>query len=427
MAASTEDAAADATMAARGPNDANVLADMRTGQRCLFRAADNRLRRMFSKPHGKLVRYNHQLWGFKAVGALRTKMGTRSDTRVFLRRRADLHGRLGPGAELGGQPAVYCDSTGKKIAFDRIWRGFWDPARRWRIGQNHEPATSSASIAVRDDRRNACAPDAAEREAYRHPEGARPEWLSARFHSAFDAFGPGAQPTAWDVPEEPDGLVDEGFEMSRSMAIVTPEPPPASDRSGRPWYAQAFVNLVTGRPSRPVAYAAEEEGEARAADPPGVMGPMRPTSEARAMDVGMYPRPSTPGSPSYETSTYEPTSSSFEPTTPPYEPTSPLSSPTAPAPAAAAASGEAWEEYHLDADGVPHPGPAPGSTAAAAARERKDAEAEQCSICLDAPRCYVFIPCGHMTACGTCARRFWEKPCPICRKKVKAMQKVFKS
>jgi hypothetical protein len=215
--------------------------------------------------------------------------------------------------------------------------------------------------------------------------------------------------------------VDEGFEPSRNMAIVTPEPPPGSDRSsGRPWYAHVFVNPVTGRPSRPVPYTAEEEAEVRAAGSPDVMGPMRPTAEARAMDVGMYPWPSEPVSPSYEAATYEPTS-------PAYEPTSPLFSPTAAAPVAAAANGEKWEEYHLDADGVPHPGPAPGSTAAAASRKRKEAEAEQCSICLDASRCYVFIPCGHMAACGTCAFKFHEKPCPICRKKVKAMQKVFKS
>ena len=78
---------------ARGPSNEHMLADMRGGTKCLFRAADTRLRRMFSKPHGKLVRYHHQLWGFKAVGALRTKMGSRSDTRVFLRRRAERHVR----------------------------------------------------------------------------------------------------------------------------------------------------------------------------------------------------------------------------------------------------------------------------------------------------------------------------------------------
>ncbi len=89
-----------------------------------------------------------------------------------------------------------------------------------------------------------------------------------------------------------------------------------------------------------------------------------------------------------------------------------------------------WEEYHLDAHGVPHPGPEPVSAAAPAARERKehkDAEADQCSICLDAPRSHVFAPCGHMTACGACAVRFRKQPCPLCRTKVQTIVKLFKA
>ena len=115
----------------------------------------------------------------------------------------------------------------------------------------------------------------------------------------------------------------------------------------------------------------------------------------------------------------QPTSSSFG-RRPAIEPTG--RSPPARA-AAAAASGEAWESTTWTRTACRRP--APGSPAAAAARERKDAEAEQCSICLTR-RGLRLRPCG----CGgvrPCARRFWEKPCPICRKKVKAMQKVFKS
>ena len=396
---------------ARGPSNEHMLADMRGGTKCLFRAADTRLRRMFSKPHGKLVRYHHQLWGFKAVGALRTKMGSRSDTRVFLRRRADLHGRLEP--EMYAPAAVYCDSTGKKLAFDRVWRGFWDPARRWRVGQNHRPPNTTHSIAVRDDNRSAAALNASEREAYWRPEGELPPWLDPRFASAFDAFGPGAQPTAWDVPEEPEGLVDEGFELPQTMSIVAPEPPPPPRGGGGGGVGASFASWLNRMTE---SY------------------PLRPTAEARALDVGMATpmlEPANPESPEYEPTSpmRRATSPADRPASPRYQPTSPMYSPTAAPPVAAAAAGGAWEEYHLDAHGVPHPGPAPVSTAAPApaACERKDAEAEQCSICLDAPRSHVFAPCGHMTACGACAVRFRKQPCPLCRTKVQTIVKLFKA
>ena len=392
MAASTADADAEAAVAARGPGDANMLADMRGGARCLFRAADGRLRRMFSKPHGKLVRYNHQLWGFKAVGALRTKMGTRSDTRVFLRRKADLHGRLEP--EVPGR-RVYCDSTGKKLSFDRVWRGFWDQARNWRMGQNDRSARSTHSAAVRDDIRVAARPDANASEMYYYPEGARPEWLSARFHSEFNALGSGAQLTGVDVPEEPDGLVDEGFELAGTISIVEPVPPP---RSGS-LLADAAVQQRMAEPS--------------------ALPPMRPTAEARLMDVGMARPMLEPAHPA--SLPYQPTSPMHRPTSPTYRPTSPMHSPTAAAPA----SDGGWEEYHLDAHGVPHSGPAPA--ARKREREGEGVEAELCSICLDTPRSHVFTPCGHMTACGACAVRFRKQPCPICRTKVQATVKLFKA
>jgi len=50
-----------------------------------------------------------------------------------------------------------------------------------------------------------------------------------------------------------------------------------------------------------------------------------------------------------------------------------------------------------------------------------------CTICLEAPRSHVFIPCGHFVACESCALKAfqWRSACPICRKKSSMVTKVF--
>lgn len=48
-----------------------------------------------------------------------------------------------------------------------------------------------------------------------------------------------------------------------------------------------------------------------------------------------------------------------------------------------------------------------------------------CNICLDSQINTVFVPCGHSSCCYQCAQRFYKKPCPICRKKVKIVQRLF--
>ena len=40
-----------------------------------------------------------------------------------------------------------------------------------------------------------------------------------------------------------------------------------------------------------------------------------------------------------------------------------------------------------------------------------------CTICLDQPPDVVFLPCGHLTACGKCAASLSK--CPICRGAIK--------
>ncbi|GAB2274467.1 hypothetical protein Dimus_009237 [Dionaea muscipula] len=50
-----------------------------------------------------------------------------------------------------------------------------------------------------------------------------------------------------------------------------------------------------------------------------------------------------------------------------------------------------------------------------------------CVICYDAPRDCFFLPCGHCAACFTCGSKIAEEAgtCPICRRKMKKVRKIF--
>ncbi|XP_057857410.2 E3 ubiquitin-protein ligase APD2 isoform X2 [Cryptomeria japonica] len=50
-----------------------------------------------------------------------------------------------------------------------------------------------------------------------------------------------------------------------------------------------------------------------------------------------------------------------------------------------------------------------------------------CAICFDAPRDSFFLPCGHCVTCSTCGMRISEETnmCPICRKKIRKVKKIF--
>ncbi|GMG98340.1 hypothetical protein Nepgr_000180 [Nepenthes gracilis] len=50
-----------------------------------------------------------------------------------------------------------------------------------------------------------------------------------------------------------------------------------------------------------------------------------------------------------------------------------------------------------------------------------------CVICFDAPRDCFFLPCGHCAACFTCGSKIAEGAgtCPICRRKMKKVRKIF--
>ncbi|GAV75487.1 zf-C3HC4_3 domain-containing protein [Cephalotus follicularis] len=50
-----------------------------------------------------------------------------------------------------------------------------------------------------------------------------------------------------------------------------------------------------------------------------------------------------------------------------------------------------------------------------------------CAICFDAPRDCFFLPCGHCVACFECGTRIAEASgtCPICRRNMKKVRKIF--
>ncbi|CAK9143995.1 unnamed protein product [Ilex paraguariensis] len=51
-----------------------------------------------------------------------------------------------------------------------------------------------------------------------------------------------------------------------------------------------------------------------------------------------------------------------------------------------------------------------------------------CVICYDEPRDCFFIPCGHCATCYVCAQRIMDgerKACPVCRKFINKVRKLF--
>ena len=48
-----------------------------------------------------------------------------------------------------------------------------------------------------------------------------------------------------------------------------------------------------------------------------------------------------------------------------------------------------------------------------------------CAICLTEPSSMLMRPCNHLIACGRCARRLVRQPCPMCRRHVQSVERVF--
>jgi hypothetical protein len=50
----------------------------------------------------------------------------------------------------------------------------------------------------------------------------------------------------------------------------------------------------------------------------------------------------------------------------------------------------------------------------------------KCSLCSTPAKSYVFVPCGHLCACGPCAQRTLTTTtcCPVCRKRAQKVMRV---
>uniref|UniRef100_A0A914RAH9 RING-type domain-containing protein n=1 Tax=Parascaris equorum TaxID=6256 RepID=A0A914RAH9_PAREQ len=80
----------------------------------------------------------------------------------------------------------------------------------------------------------------------------------------------------------------------------------------------------------------------------------------------------------------------------------------------------------------PFPPPIPASGAPTTAKSSPDEEAddgEECKICMSAKVNCVIYTCGHMSTCFECATETWrvKGECPICRKKIDDVIKIYKS
>ena len=91
--------------------------------------------------------------------------------------------------------------------------------------------------------------------------------------------------------------------------------------------------------------------------------------------------------------------------------------------AAAAAGGGGGAALTEDNDTAPPPEKkAKATTSAAAPAELQ--EHQECTICMDAKKDTVVLPCGHLTTCSTCAPAEGEL-CPVCRGVVEKKVKVY--
>lgn len=59
--------------------------------------------------------------------------------------------------------------------------------------------------------------------------------------------------------------------------------------------------------------------------------------------------------------------------------------------------------------------------------EAQNSESTKCIVCWDEERTHACVPCGHYVLCSDCAYDFSHKQCPICRKNVDQIIKIFNS
>ena len=59
--------------------------------------------------------------------------------------------------------------------------------------------------------------------------------------------------------------------------------------------------------------------------------------------------------------------------------------------------------------------------------EREIRDKKSCKICMEDDISVVFLPCGHLCCCSSCANRPAVKICPICRIEIADKLRVFQS
>ena len=73
------------------------------------------------------------------------------------------------------------------------------------------------------------------------------------------------------------------------------------------------------------------------------------------------------------------------------------------------------------------PLPPPAAVAAPPAAPTREEDNSLCVVCMDGPKEYIAVPCGHKALCERCSRRYvgGREACPLCRVKVKQVIRVF--
>jgi len=169
---------------------------------------------------------------------------------------------------------------------------------------------------------------------------------------------------------------------------------------GNPYAAMQSGNPYANR-QQPLAAASDSDG---VADVEPYTRPSQDDDDRRSMAAAKTSAPLPP-----------PSGNDDDVTTPTCEP--------APLPPAPQGDGTAAVE-----EAVPtHQQPPPAAAApAAGAAEDTVADDNACVICLDAPRQYVCVPCGHRVLCEGCKANFPPgSQCPTCRGELQTTIKVF--
>jgi hypothetical protein len=65
------------------------------------------------------------------------------------------------------------------------------------------------------------------------------------------------------------------------------------------------------------------------------------------------------------------------------------------------------------------------AAAAAQAEQAAQEEQKECCICYNRTELRLLYPCGHRCVCAGCGDKLVEKPCPMCRKNVREVMRVF--